>query len=207
MTFDWQKQAICRGMDVNLFFGTKGDHDTMKTALEVCNGGFFDTLNSDGEIIGRHELPPCPVRDDCLEFALSFPTDEDQYGIFGGRSPNQRKKIRDERRRVNPIRRRNVPVPLSVHRARIERDHSRIERDSEGGRRASRPDGGDESPPFRRMSDDQFQAGLRAIMRLVHEARALGEQDSKDQGRRARQATYAARRETTRTEVRAASFQ
>ena len=35
MTADhaWRKQAKCRGLDTNLFFGERGEHQTMETAI------------------------------------------------------------------------------------------------------------------------------------------------------------------------------
>lgn len=43
----------------------------------------------------RSYCSKCPVRDDCLEFALSMNETE---GMYGNRTPWERKKIRQERR-------------------------------------------------------------------------------------------------------------
>lgn len=42
--------------------------------------------------------PACPVRDNCLQFVLTFEQDEDVAGIFGGVTAAERKKIRKQRR-------------------------------------------------------------------------------------------------------------
>lgn len=98
MNPDWHKDAACRGLAVNLFFPEPGDHHTVRTAMFYCNGGPYDVENKNGKVVGRDFMPACPVREDCLEFALRFPSDQDSHGIFGGQSPNQRNRIRIERR-------------------------------------------------------------------------------------------------------------
>jgi hypothetical protein len=39
----------------------------------------------------------CPVINECLEWALTFDDQADQHGVFGGTSPSQRKKLREQR--------------------------------------------------------------------------------------------------------------
>lgn len=41
----------------------------------------------------------CPVRSDCLEFALSYEDLEDRWGMYAGLTPNERNLIRNERRK------------------------------------------------------------------------------------------------------------
>lgn len=36
----------------------------------------------------------CPVRQQCLDYALSLPADEDKDGVFGGLSVRERQSIR-----------------------------------------------------------------------------------------------------------------
>lgn len=65
MTFmerpDWHQHAACRGMNPNLFFPGRGEPIT--NARHVCNG--------------------CPVKQQCLDFAI---TNGETIGIFGGTS-------------------------------------------------------------------------------------------------------------------------
>ena len=93
----WRLQARCRGLDTNLFFYERGESSTTDTALEYCNGGTFHNRDDKGKLVSIDTLAPCPVRQECLEFALSFENDQDAAGIFGGVTPNQRRKIRQDR--------------------------------------------------------------------------------------------------------------
>jgi WhiB family redox-sensing transcriptional regulator len=72
--YTWRNQAICRDTDPDLFFpiGTTGQALVqIDRAKEVC-----------GE---------CPVKSDCLEYALE--TNQDS-GIWGGLDEEQRRNIR-----------------------------------------------------------------------------------------------------------------
>ncbi len=74
--YDWRRDAICRDTDPDLFFpvGTTGQALVqIERAREVCG--------------------QCPVSTDCLEFALE--TNQDS-GIWGGTSEEERRKIRRE---------------------------------------------------------------------------------------------------------------
>lgn len=78
----WYEQAACRGQNVNLFFD-QSDRNTRRNdaqALAFCNG--------------NDDYPPCPVRDECLQFALSFSQEYDMYGIYGGLTGAQRRRLR-----------------------------------------------------------------------------------------------------------------
>ena len=71
----WQDQAACRGADVELFFSI--EEDEQARALEYCRS--------------------CPVRDACLETAV---TNQEMYGIWGGMVEGDRRRIiRDLRRK------------------------------------------------------------------------------------------------------------
>jgi WhiB family redox-sensing transcriptional regulator len=75
---EWREGAACRTTDPGLFFpiGTTGPAlEQIAAAKAVC----FD----------------CSVRDDCLTFALS--TNQDS-GIWGGTSEEERRQIRRARR-------------------------------------------------------------------------------------------------------------
>ncbi len=74
----WRRLAACRDEDTDLFFpnGETGDAlEQAELAKAICAG--------------------CPVRLECLEFAL---TTNQPYGIFGGLTEAERKSLR--RRRV-----------------------------------------------------------------------------------------------------------
>ena len=79
--YDWMRDAACRGTETNLFFGDRGDHKTMKTAMEICNG--------------TRDTPACPVRTECRDWAMSHP--DDNFGIFGGLTPSARLQLRRKR--------------------------------------------------------------------------------------------------------------
>lgn len=68
----WMGDAACTGVDVDLFFPAQGD--PTEPAKRVCAA--------------------CRVRVECLEFAL---VNNEQFGIFGGVSAKQRRRVRRER--------------------------------------------------------------------------------------------------------------
>jgi len=66
--FDWMEDALCRGRkDLNFF--PEHYNTTAPKAVAVCK--------------------VCPVREDCLEFAVE---NHIQYGIWGGLNYPQRKR-------------------------------------------------------------------------------------------------------------------
>ena len=67
----WYADADCRGVDVNTFFG----------------GTAWSNQQATKKFCDR-----CPVRNDCLEDALQYPQ-IDQYGIAGGLSAHERRKL------------------------------------------------------------------------------------------------------------------
>lgn len=68
----WQDLANCRGADPDLFFPERGA--STRTAKGICR--------------------ECTVRADCLEFAI---VSSEKFGIWGGLSERERRKIRRER--------------------------------------------------------------------------------------------------------------
>ncbi len=68
----WQRQANCMGVDPDLFFPERGA--STREAKEVCRG--------------------CVVREECLEYAL---TNSEKFGIWGGLSERERRRIRRAR--------------------------------------------------------------------------------------------------------------
>lgn len=71
----WDDFANCRGVDPDLFFPERGA--STQEAKEVCKG--------------------CVVRDECLEYALA---NGEKFGVWGGMSERERRRIRRERRRA-----------------------------------------------------------------------------------------------------------
>lgn len=68
---DWHHEAACRGMDPEVFFPI--DSGAHHEAKEVCKG--------------------CPVRETCEASGIG-----EQYGIWGGRTINERRVRRFEAR-------------------------------------------------------------------------------------------------------------
>ncbi len=66
---DWRQLAICRGMDVNIFFDTS------------------DAMNDEAKEICR----PCPVRLACLDDAMRHP---ELRGVWGATSEQDRTSLR-----------------------------------------------------------------------------------------------------------------
>jgi WhiB family transcriptional regulator, redox-sensing transcriptional regulator len=89
----WQYQAACRGEDSELFFAPnyfekKEEKDAREARAKV--------------ICAR-----CPVRDECLEYALR---NREPHGIWGGLNELERKAlIRDRERRAGSPTRRQTP--------------------------------------------------------------------------------------------------
>jgi WhiB family redox-sensing transcriptional regulator len=74
----WQLKANCLGVDPDLFFPERGA--STKEAKEVCRG--------------------CVVKQECLEFAIAH---GEKFGIWGGMSERERRKIRKSRRYLKSI--------------------------------------------------------------------------------------------------------
>ncbi len=68
----WQDLANCRGADPDLFFPERGA--STRTAKSICRD--------------------CSVQTQCLEFAI---LSSEKFGIWGGLSERDRRKIRRER--------------------------------------------------------------------------------------------------------------
>jgi len=69
----WQDEALCAGMDPDLFFPERGDMETVNAAKAVCAG--------------------CPVRSECLELGI-----HEKFGIWGGTTERERRILRRSRR-------------------------------------------------------------------------------------------------------------
>ncbi len=70
---DWQDRANCLDADPTLFFPKHGG--STQLAKDIC--------------------APCPVRDDCLEYALE---NNEKFGVWGGKSKREIRRLRRERR-------------------------------------------------------------------------------------------------------------
>jgi WhiB family redox-sensing transcriptional regulator len=68
----WMAKANCMGVDPELFFPQRGM--STREAKEVCRG--------------------CVVREECLEYAIE---QNEKFGIWGGMSERERRKIKRER--------------------------------------------------------------------------------------------------------------
>ncbi len=69
---DWTAQAACRGTDTEIFYPANADEEA--EALSIC--------------------ATCPVRAQCLDYAIR---NRETYGIWGGATPEQRRRMRRER--------------------------------------------------------------------------------------------------------------
>ena len=70
----WHEKARCKGWDPEIFYPDRGVPSA--SAKAVCK--------------------ECPVQPDCLEYAL---TKDERFGIWGGLSERERRKIFRERQR------------------------------------------------------------------------------------------------------------
>lgn len=73
MATDWLDQGKCRDMDPSVFFPSDGIG--VQVAQRIC--------------------AECPVKVDCLEYALSEGVD---HGVWGGTSERERRRIQRRRR-------------------------------------------------------------------------------------------------------------
>lgn len=69
----WRKDALCSNARLGQIFFSERHNDKI-TAKRICK--------------------KCPVKDECLEFALSH---NETHGIWGGKLPGERRKIVTER--------------------------------------------------------------------------------------------------------------
>ena len=77
-TDSWRSFASCLGRDVNIFFPEWGKNRAHKPVInQICGD--------------------CPVKQECLEYALSLP---EQIGFFGGMSARERERILVLRKRL-----------------------------------------------------------------------------------------------------------
>lgn len=73
----WQAEGACRGLDPDLFFPQRGQ--SLTTARAVCAA--------------------CPVKEECLDFAVEH---HEEFGVWGGSSERERRQLRRQRRAERP---------------------------------------------------------------------------------------------------------
>lgn len=80
----WLKLAKCQGLPSNLFYADHQHNGQVSEAKSVC--------------LGTHPDHPgrCPVLDQCLDHALA---NGEKWGVWGGCSERERRKLRRERHR------------------------------------------------------------------------------------------------------------
>lgn len=84
---EWQDDAACRDAPTRIFFPEAGDPETSHWVAMFCD--------------------LCPVRTACLEWAL---TNRERYGIWGGMTESDRRRILRTRNGARPAMAR-VPQP------------------------------------------------------------------------------------------------
>ncbi|MGH3321392.1 MAG: WhiB family transcriptional regulator [Streptosporangiaceae bacterium] len=77
----WQEAAACRGEDIALFFGPEGERQPEREVRERK---------------AKAICADCPVRAECLEYALTKP---EKYGVWGGMNEDERTAERRRRSR------------------------------------------------------------------------------------------------------------
>lgn len=92
MEIKWQELAACTGMDTEIFYspeniggprkgrGVIGERDRIELAKKICG--------------------TCSVRQECLKFAVQH---KDDYGIYGGLTPQERRGAEHERQASMPV--------------------------------------------------------------------------------------------------------
>jgi WhiB family transcriptional regulator, redox-sensing transcriptional regulator len=81
---DWHDQALCKNYEPSVFFGDDGiamTYEDAEWAKAICRR--------------------CPVRDDCLDYALRNRID---YGVWGAMTEAERRRERTNRRRATSVR-------------------------------------------------------------------------------------------------------
>lgn len=78
----WRDAAACDGMDLELFFGPDGERQPERDVREYKAKGVCTA---------------CPVRGECLSFALG---NGEKAGVWGGMTPEERaRRLRQIKRR------------------------------------------------------------------------------------------------------------
>lgn len=75
----WMADAACRGSDPDAWFPDDSDHASIAAAKQICAS--------------------CPVQLQCGRHALNHPEPSNLYGIWGGLTETDRRRIRKRRQR------------------------------------------------------------------------------------------------------------
>lgn len=70
----WRRHAACAGQDVDRFYPE--DPNQYRHAVRLCDG--------------------CLVKRECLDEAMLVPASLDRFGVFGGLTPPQRRRLREQ---------------------------------------------------------------------------------------------------------------
>ena len=73
----WRELARCRGVDPEVFYPVSDDDEAADEAKSIC--------------------ALCPVREACLEFAL---TSREKEGVWGGLTERERRRVLRRRRKT-----------------------------------------------------------------------------------------------------------
>jgi len=77
MNTSWREFARCRGVDPEVFYPVSDDDDAADEAKSIC--------------------ALCPVREPCLEYALST---REKNGVWGGLTERERRRVLRRRRKT-----------------------------------------------------------------------------------------------------------
>ena len=77
MNTSWRQLARCRGVDPEVFYPVSDDDEAAEEAKSIC--------------------ALCPVREPCLEFALST---REKNGVWGGLTERERRRVLRRRRKT-----------------------------------------------------------------------------------------------------------
>jgi WhiB family redox-sensing transcriptional regulator len=77
MNTSWRQLARCRGVDPEVFYPVSDDDEAAEEAKSIC--------------------ADCPVREACLEFALST---REKNGVWGGLTERERRRVLRRRRKT-----------------------------------------------------------------------------------------------------------
>jgi len=97
-TGEWAARGACIGLDPALFFPERGM--PVDNARAVCRG--------------------CEVRQECLDYAID---NSERFGIWGGLSEKERRRMRSIRHRTNGQRSDPLPLPREHGTVRGYRQH------------------------------------------------------------------------------------